>query len=153
MANEGWLVLIGTGEIWVSFMTLRNTLQDSLESVPDGIAVGYIDLATGSLISLAAREERPQEFLNVIARAVTEMFEAPLFRVLDKIWAQDFSEEALQADAFTEILLIGTDYTTLLKRCEKNPRHAVIYVTRKNAPPGVLMMQVRSNLPLVEAAV
>jgi hypothetical protein len=133
-------------------MTLRDALQESLESVPDGIAVGYIDLATSSLIGLAAREERPQEFLNVIATAVTEMFEAPLFRVLNKIWSMEFSEEALQADAFSEILLMGSDYTTLLKRCEKNPRHAVIYVTRKDAPPGILMMQVRSNLPLVEAA-
>lgn len=133
-------------------MTLRDTLQASLDSVPDGVAVGYIDLTTGSLLSLASREERPQEFLNVIARAVTEMFEAPLFKVLNKIWSVEFSEEALQADAFTEILLMGSDYTTLLKRCEKNPRHAVIYVTHKNAPPGILMMQVRSDLPRIEAA-
>src|SRR5262245_48324013 len=128
-------------------MTLRNTLQASLESVPDGIAVGYLDLTTGSLISLASKNEKPQEILNVIASAATELFEAPLFKVLDKIWSDSFAKRDLDDNAFGEILLLGNEYTTLLKRCEKHANHAVIYVTKKNTPPGVLLMQVRSNLP------
>lgn len=134
-------------------MTLHNTLQESLESVPDGVAVGYVDLATGSLLSIAARQERPQEFLNVIAAAVAELLEAPLFKALDKVWAADFNEKSLEEQGFKEILLLGNEYTTVLKRCDNNPNHAVIYVTDKKAPPGILLMQVRSNLPVVEAAI
>jgi hypothetical protein len=134
-------------------MSLHNTLQESLESVPDGVAVGYLDLTTGSLLSIAAREERPQEYLNVIAAAVTELFEAPLLKALDKVWAADFNEKSLEEQGFKEILLLGNEYTTVLKRCENNVNHAVIYVTKKQAPPGVLLMQVRSNLPVVEAAI
>ena|SRR5688572_15764260 len=134
-------------------MSLHNTLQESLESVPDGVAVGYLDLTTGSLLSIAAREERPQEYLNVIAAAVTELFEAPLLKALDKVWAADFNEKSLEEQGFKEILLLGNEYTTVLKRCENNANHAVIYVTKKQAPPGVLLMQVRSNLPVVEAAI
>ena len=134
-------------------MSLQTRLQESLETVPDGVAVGYLDLKTGSLLSIAARDERPQEFLNVIAAAVTELFEAPLFKALDKIWSADFSETELEDPAFTEILLLGNEYTTVLKRCKNNAHHAVIYVTRKQAPPGVLLMQVRSTLPAVEAAI
>jgi hypothetical protein len=134
-------------------MNLHNTLQESLESVPDGVAVGYLDLTTGSLLSIAAREERPQEYLNVIAAAVTELFEAPLLKALDKVWAADFNEKSLEEQGFKEILLLGNEYTTVLKRCENNVNHAVIYVTKKQAPPGVLLMQVRSNLPVVEAAI
>lgn len=150
MVLRGGFGAAAWGDRW---MSLHDTLQESLESVPDGVAVGYLDLATGSLLSIAAREQKPQEFLNVIAAAVTELFEAPLFKALDKIWSADFTEKALEEQAFKEILLLGNEYTTVLKRCENNAHHAVIYVTKRQAPPGVLLMQVRSNLPAVEAAI
>ena len=159
MANPGALVFYGLARCAARqaggdrLMSLQTTLQESLEAVSDGVAVGYLDLATGSLLGIAARDERPQEFLNVMAAAVTELFEAPLFKALDKIWSADFTEKALEEQAFKEILLLGNEYTTVLKRCEINAGHAVIYVTTRQAPPGVLLMQVRSNLPAIEAAI
>ena len=133
--------------------SLQATLQQSLQSMPDGVAAGYVDLSTGTLLGIFAWEERPQEFLNAMAAAVTELMEAPLFRVIDKIWSKQLSEENLAKDGFGEVLLFGADYTALLKRCQKHERHAVIYVARKDTPPGVLLMQVRSSLPAVEASV
>jgi hypothetical protein len=133
--------------------SLQATLQQSLESVPNGVAAGYVDLTTGTLLGLFAREERPQEFLNAMAVAVTELLEAPLFRVIDKIWSKQLSEENLTQDGFGEILLFGADYTALLKRCEKHEQHAVIYVAGKDTPPGILLMQVRKSLPAVEESV
>lgn len=132
-------------------MTLHDALQESLHKMPHGIAAGYVDLTTGSLLALCANEKKPQEFLNVMTSAVTELFEAPLFRALDKIWSENFVAEDLEKEAFGEILLFGQEYMTLLKRCE-NAAHAVIYVTKIDTPPGFLLMQVRSNLPAVEAS-
>jgi hypothetical protein len=134
-------------------MTLQTTLEQSLKTVPDGVAAGYVDLTTGALLSIFAPEQKPQEFLNAMASAVTELFEAPLFKMIDKIWSDDLTEEDLNKDGFGEILLFGKDYTTLLKRCQKHERHAVIYVSRKETPPGILLMEVRKSLPAVEESV
>ena len=133
-------------------MTLHDALRESLRSVPDGVAAGYIDLATGSLLSVCAEDEKPQEFLNILASAVTELFEAPLFKVLDQIWSKDFTKDDLEKDALREVLLLGDQHITLLRRCEKNTKHAVVYVARNRTSPGVLIMQVRNQLPSVEAA-
>ena len=65
-------------------MTLQMTLEQSLKTVPDGVAAGYVDLSTGALLSIFAPEQKPQEFLNAMASAVTELFEAPLFKMIDK---------------------------------------------------------------------
>jgi hypothetical protein len=121
--------------------------------VPGGVAAGYVDLATGTLLALSAREERPQEFLNAMAAAVTELLEAPLFRVIDKIWSRQLSEESLTRDGFGEILLFGSEYTAMVKRCEAHEQHAVIYVAAKDTPPGILLMQVRKGLAAVEESV
>jgi len=137
----------------MSDMTLHAALQQSLRTVPDGVAAGYLDLTTGALLSLFAAEQRPQEFLNVMASAVTELFEAPLFKMIDKIWSNQLTEADLAKDGFGEILLFGKEYTTLLKRCHKHERHAVIYVSRKETPPGILLMEVRKSLPKVEETV
>jgi hypothetical protein len=134
-------------------MSLHSTLQQSLETVPDGVAAGYVDLTTGALLSIFAADQKPQEFLNAMASAVTELFEAPLFKMIDKIWAEELTEDDLSKDGFGEILLFGKDYTTLLKRCEKHERHAVIYVSRKETPPGILLMEVRKSLPAIEESV
>jgi hypothetical protein len=134
-------------------MTLHDTLKESLQSVPNGVAAGYVDLATGALLSISATEKKPQEFLNAMASAVAELFEAPLFKMIDKIWSDELTEEDLNKDGFGEILLFGKDYTTLLKRCEKRERHAVIYVSRKETPPGILLMEVRKGLPAIEDSV
>jgi hypothetical protein len=134
-------------------MSLHATLQQSLKTVPDGVAAGYVDLNTGTLLGIFAAEGRPQEFLNVMASAVTELFEAPLFKMIDKIWSGQLTEEDLAKDGFGEILLFGKEYTTLLKRCQKHDRHAVIYVSRQQTPPGILLMEVRKSLPAVEESV
>jgi hypothetical protein len=134
-------------------MTLQDTLRETLKAVPDGVAAGYVDLTTGALLGISATEKKPQEFLNAMASAVAELFEAPLFKMIDKIWSDDLTEEDLGKDGFGEILLFGKEYTTLLKRCEKHERHAVIYVSRKETPPGILLMGVRKSLPAVEESV
>jgi hypothetical protein len=134
-------------------MTLHTTLEQSLKTVPDGVAAGYVDLTTGALLSISAADQKPQEFLNAMASAVTELFEAPLFKMIDKIWSEQLTADDLSKEGFGEILLFGKDYTTLLKRCEKHQQHAVIYVSRKETPPGILLMEVRKSLPVVEESV
>jgi hypothetical protein len=134
-------------------MTLHDTLKESLKAVPGGVAAGYVDLTTGALLSISANDKKPQEFLNAMASAVAELFEAPLFKMIDKIWSGELTEENLNKDGFGEILLFGKDYTTLLKRCERREQHAVVYVSRKQTPPGILLMEVRKGLPAVEESV
>lgn len=130
--------------------SLHAILQQSLRSVPEGVAAGYVDLTTGTLLGIYAPEERPQEFLNAMAAAVTELLEAPLFRVIDKIWSKQVSEDRLSEDGFGEILLFGSEYTSMVKRCEKHTQHAVIFVSGKDTPPGILLMNVRKSLPAIE---
>jgi hypothetical protein len=84
---------------------------------------------------------------------VTELFEAPLFKMIDKIWSGQLTEDDLAKDGFGEILLFGKEYTTLLKRCQKHDRHAVIYVSRHQTPPGILLMALRKSLPAIEESV
>lgn len=136
-----------------SIMALNDALQKSLYEVPDGVAAGYVDLRTGSLLGIYCVEEKPQEILNIIVTAVAELFEAPLFKIFDNIWSPKLSKEAFDQEAFSEILLLGSEYITLLKRCNQKPQHVVVYVARKTTPPGIVLMQVRNNLPSVESAV
>jgi len=126
-------------------MALRDALRASLEDIPDGIAVGLIDLSTGTLISHYSQTELPQEFLNVATSAVSELIEAPIIRALNRIWESDPGDQDIAEEGFSELLLFGNKYTILIKRFENLDHVAGIYVVRKETPPGVILMHVRAN--------
>ena len=134
-------------------MALSDALEKSLDDVPEGVAAGYLDLKTGEILGFSAIEDKPQEFLNVVATAVSELFEAPLFKIFENMRTKNTIEEDFGENSFSEILLLGTKYITMLKRCDESPQHAVVYVAQKSTPPGILLMQVRNNLPSIESAV
>ena len=131
---------------------LDEALRKTMSDIPSCIAVGAVDLTSGTLLALQADEERSQEMLNVMTATVTELFEAPLLQAFSEIYASNAAENSGQSNQFTEVLLLNSQHSYLLLRGRKRADLAVIVITKKDTPAGLLMMKALAAMPAVEDA-
>lgn len=131
---------------------LDESLQNAMSSVPNCIAIGAVDLTSGTLLALQADEERPQEMLNVMTSTVTELFEAPLLQAFSEIYSPD-AEEKAKGKQFNELLLLNDHHNYLLLRGRERRQLAVIIIATKETPVGLLMMKGMAVLPSIEQAI
>ena len=123
-----------------------------MSDIPNCIAVGAVDLTSGTLLALQAQEERPQEMINVMTATIAELFEAPLLQAFSEIYAASPDESPSRGTQFSEILLLNSHHSYLLLRGRKRQEFAVVVITKKDTPAGLLMMKALAAMPNIEQA-
>jgi hypothetical protein len=131
---------------------LDEALRHAMSDIPSCIAMGAVDLTSGTLLALQAEEERSQEMLNIMTTTITELFEAPLLQAFAEIYAGPDEKSPVVGRQFTELLLLNSFHNYLLLRGRKRQQLAVIVITRKDTPAGLLMMKAIAALPGIENA-
>ena len=132
---------------------LDDALRFTMSEIPNCIAVGAVDLTTGTLLAIQAEEARSQEMLNIVTATVTELFEAPLLQAFAEIYAAGTDAAAAAGRQFTELLLLNNQHNYLLLRGRSHPSLAVIVVTTKETPVGLLMMKGLATMTSIEKAI
>lgn len=131
---------------------LDEALRNAMSDIPSCIAAGAVDLTSGTLLALQAEEQSPQEMLNVMTATITELFEAPLLQAFSEIYAPPAIEGSPRRTQFTELLLLNGHHNYLLLRGRKRQELAVIVITKKDTPAGLLMMKALAAMPEIEKA-
>lgn len=129
---------------------LDDTLQNAKSQILGCIAIGAVDLATGTLLSIHSEEDRSQEMLNIMTSTVSELFEAPLLRAFSEIYTPKMNEEFDQEKQFTELLLMNKYHNYLLLRGRERTQLAVIVIASKDTPVGILIMKALAVMPAIE---
>lgn len=131
---------------------LDEALRNAILDIPNCIAMGAVDLTSGTLLALHSEQERSQEMLNILTTTITEMFEAPLLQAFSEIYAPNPDESPARETQFTELLLLNNHNNFLLLRGRKRPDLAVIVITKKDTPAGLLMMKAIAAMANIEKA-
>jgi hypothetical protein len=132
---------------------LDQALRNAMSQVPNCIAVGAVDLNSGTLLAIEAEQERSQEMLNIMTATITELFEAPLLQAFSEIYAGNGEEGSTgNPRPFTELLLMNAHHNYLLLRGRKRQNLAVAVITRKDTSAGLLMMKAMALMPDIENA-
>ena len=132
---------------------LDEALRKAISDIPNCVAMGAVDLTSGTLLAVQSDEERSQEMLNVMTSTVTELFEAPLLQAFSEIYSPHSDEGATAGTQFTELLLLNNYHNYLLLRGRKRRQLAVIVITKKDTPVGLLMMKALGAMPDIEDSV
>jgi hypothetical protein len=132
---------------------LDEALRNAMSEIPNCVAMGAVDLSSGTMLAVEAVEQRSQEMLNVMTSAVTELFEAPLLQAFSEIYAPSPGEAPNSGKQFTELLLLNNFHHYLLLRGRKRTHLAVIVITTKETPVGLLMMKALGAMPNIENSV
>ncbi|RMI31679.1 hypothetical protein [Nocardia stercoris] len=110
--------------------------------VPDCIAAGAIDMATGMLLAVQTVDNHPAEVLDLLAAATLELFQGRNVVTIEDIWKERRGVRDNQ-HYFQEILVNSHNLAHLFVRLDGRDDIVVVVVCRKTVNVGMLFAQTR----------
>lgn len=132
--------------------SMNEVLQQSMQEIPDCMAAGYVDMSTGMLLSVDTVESHPQEVLDMVAAATSDLFQGKNVTTIEKMFKQHRGVEDDGSHYFQEIMVFSDNLLHVFMRGKENPQHALVYVCSGSANVGMALTKARMQLGKVEEA-
>lgn len=131
---------------------LEQELQNGIKSIPECVAAGYVDLSTGMLLGVKTVDSHPDEVLELLAAATSDMFQGTNVVTIENMFKKARGVEDGK-HYFQEMIVNSENLIHLFMRGKVNEEHVVVFVCRKSANLGMALTKARSAVPTCEAAV
>ncbi len=130
-------------------MSIHDALNAAIETIPDCLAAGYIDMETGMLLGTCIKESDDATDLNELAIAVANLFQGRGVSAFEALLRQTDED----SDGFGEIAVFSNDRLNIFLRTREFPDHVVCYVCRNSANVGLALTKSHLSLTSITAAV
>jgi len=131
---------------------LEQELQASITNIPECVAAGYVDLSTGMLLAIRTVDSHPQEILEMLAAATSDMFQGSNVVAIENMFKKARGVED-NAHYFNEMIVNSDNLIHIFIRGKENQEHVVCFVCRKSANLGMALTKARSSMPGLESSV
>ncbi|WP_354644477.1 hypothetical protein [Kitasatospora camelliae] len=113
--------------------------------VPECLASGVIDMATGMLLAVETVDSHPSEVLDLLAAATLDLFQGRNVVMIEGLFKE---RRGVVSDRhyFQEILVNSDNLTHLFLRAEGEEDMVAVVVCRKTVNVGMLFAQTRRVL-------
>jgi hypothetical protein len=133
--------------------TLDDTLQQAITTVPECVAAGYVDLASGMLLGVKTVDSHPQEVLELLAAATADLFQGSNVVTIENMFKKARGVPMDDYHYFQEMIVNSDNLIHIFIRGKSNQDHVVTFVCRKSANLGMVLTKARSSMPAIEATV
>ena len=131
---------------------LDDALQRSLTSIPDCLAAGFVDLASGMVLSIKTVDSHPSEVFDMLAAATSDLFQGPNVVAIEQVFKKARGlPENVDQHYFQEIVVNSDNLIHVFLR-GKRQQQVICFVCRKGANLGMVLTKARMAMPEVEAA-
>lgn len=134
-------------------MSLDNALQQAITTIPECVAAGYVDLTNGMLLSIKTVDSHPQEVMDILAAATSDLFQGTNVQLIEDMFKKARGLANDDHHYFQEIIVNSDNLIHVFLRSKKYPEHVVTFVTRRSANLGMVMTKARMAMPGIEAEV
>jgi len=132
--------------------SLDDALQRAMTAVPDCVAAGFVDLASGMILSIKTVDSHPSEVFDFLAAATADLFQGPNVVAIESIFKKARGlPENVEQHYFQEIIVNSDNLIHVFIRGKKQ-QQVVCYVCRKGANLGMVLTKARSGMPAIEQA-
>jgi len=132
-------------------VSLDKSLSEIMKSVPECIAAGWVDMNTGMLLGVKTVDSHPQEVLDLVAAATTDLFQGANVTAIEQMFKKARGVADNGEHYFKEIIVLSQNLIHVFTRGKKLQEQVLVAVTRVNANLGMVLTKVRAALPAVEA--
>ncbi len=132
---------------------LTGALQTAVTSIPECLAAGYIDLASGMLLGIRTVDSQPAEVIDLLAAATADLFQGANVRMIEKIFKKARGLNENDGHHYFQEFVVNSDNLIHVFIRGKNEEHVACFVCRKSANLGMALTKARSAMPVLEAAV
>ncbi|MEZ5875970.1 MAG: hypothetical protein R3D30_14545 [Hyphomicrobiales bacterium] len=133
--------------------SLDKSLQAAMNSIPECLAAGYVDMSTGMLLSVKTVDSHPQEVLDLVSAATADLFQGSNVSVIESMFKQSRGLKDDDHHYFQEIVVFSDNLLHMFLRCKKNVDHVAVFVTRKSANVGMVIAKSRIAINDLDGAV
>ena len=131
---------------------LDDTLQRALTSIPECVSAGFVDLASGMVLSIKTVDSHPSEVFDMLAAATADLFQGPNVVAIEKVFKKSRGlPENVEQHYFQEVIVNSDNLIHVFLR-GKRQQQVVCFVCRKGANLGMVLTKARVAMPEVEAA-
>lgn len=132
---------------------LNDTLQQAITTVPECVAAGYVDLASGMLLGVKTVDSHPEEVLELLAAATADLFQGSNVVTIENMFKKARGVPMDDYHYFQEMIVNSDNLIHIFIRGKSNQDHVATFVCRKSANLGMVLTKARSAMPQIEAAV
>jgi hypothetical protein len=133
--------------------SLDKSLQTAMNQVPECLAAGYVDMATGMLLAVKTVDSHPQEVLDLVSAATADLFQGSNVSAIESMFKRSRGIKGDdEAHYFQEIVVFSENLLHMFLRCKKNNNHVLVFVCRKSANVGMVIAKSRMSIPTVESS-
>lgn len=132
--------------------TLDASLQKAVTNIPDCVAAGYVDLASGMVLSIKTVDSHPSAVIELLAAATADLFQGPNVSAIERTFrkARGLPENP-DHHYFQEIIVNSENLIHVFLRSKRQMQVAA-FVCRKGANLGMVLTKARMSMPEIEAA-
>ena len=133
-------------------MSFDIALNTAATTVPECVAAGYVDVASGMLLAIKTVDSHPRQVIDLLAAATADLFNGESVSMIERMFKK---ARGLQDDGyhyFQEIIVNSENLIHVFLRGKTNPEYVAVFVCRKTANLGMALTKARLAMPELEAA-
>ncbi|WP_313642694.1 hypothetical protein [Stenotrophomonas sp.] len=135
-------------------MSLDSVIQQSITSIPECLAAGYVDISSGMLLAMRTVDSHPREVMDLLAAATADLYDGANVRMIEQLFRRSRGlPEGEGAHYFQEIIVNSENLIHVFMRGKIYPNHIMTFVCRRTANLGMALTKARLAMPQIEAAV
>lgn len=134
-------------------MSLDVALSKAQTQIPECVAAGYVDMATGMLLGVKTVDSHPQDVLDLVSAATADLFQGPNVTAIEKLFRKARGHAEDGSHYFEEIVVFSKNLIHVFLRCKKASNQAVVLVCRGSANIGMVLVKSRASLADIEKSV
>ena len=134
-------------------MSVETQLGNYINTVPECVAGGYVDIGSGMLLAVKTVDSHPSEVLTLVAAATADLFAGQNVSIIETLFNKSRGLPETGHHYFQEIIVNSDNLIHLFLRGKKYPDYVVVLVCRKSANLGMALTKARLGLPDLESAV
>lgn len=134
-------------------MSLDRALASARNSIPECVAVGYVDMSTGMLLGVTTVDSHPSEVLDLVAAATADLFQGQSVTTIEQLFRKSRGQSEDGHHYFQEVMVFSDNLLHVFTRGKKYTEHAAVFVCRAKVNIGMALTKSRLALKELEAAV
>lgn len=133
-------------------MSLDKALAQAQSDIPECVAAGYVDMASGMLLGVKTVDSHPGEVLDLVAAATGDLFQGKNVTEIERLFDKSRGIQGRNQHYFNEIIVFSTNLIHVFIRSKRKPEQAVVFVCRASANVGMVLVKSRAAVGACEAA-
>ncbi|MGO9816996.1 MAG: hypothetical protein ACLPG5_02810 [Acidocella sp.] len=131
---------------------LATTISKAITTIPECLAAGVVDVASGLLLDIKTVDSHPNEVIDLLAAATSDLFQGPNVVAVENLFKKSRGIESNE-HYFEEIIVNSKNLLHVFIRGRRNQDYVVCFLCRKTVNLGMALTKARSSMPEIEMAI